>query len=25
VILESNAIDLDAVGLHQLDDVLGCG
>jgi hypothetical protein len=25
VILESNAINLDAVGLHQLDDVLGCG
>ena len=25
VILETNAIDLDAVGLHQLDDVQSCG
>ena len=25
VVLEANAVDLDAIGLHQLDDVQGCG
>jgi hypothetical protein len=25
VVLKADTIDLDAVGLHQLHDVLGCG